>query len=81
VIVELIVLDWMLPLTVKAVRLPKLVILLSVPGSRIPLNVPPMIVPGTVKLPISPLTALNDAEVVLPTTVRFVSDPTVVING
>jgi hypothetical protein len=45
VIVELIVLDWILPLTVNAVRLPKLVILLSVPGSRIPLNVPPMIVP------------------------------------
>jgi hypothetical protein len=38
-------------------------------------------VPGTVKLPIRPFTALNDADVVLPTTVRFVNDPTVVING
>jgi hypothetical protein len=38
-------------------------------------------VPGTVKLPISPLTALIDADVVLPTTVRLVNDPTVVING
>ncbi len=37
--------------------------------------------PGTVKLPINPFTALKDAEVVLPTTVRLVSEPTVVING
>ena len=38
-------------------------------------------VPGTVRLPIKPFTALNDADVVLPATVRLVSDPTVVING
>ena len=37
--------------------------------------------PGTVKLPIRPFTTLNDAEVVLPTTVRLVNDPTVVMNG
>jgi hypothetical protein len=38
-------------------------------------------VPGTVKLPIKPFTTLSDSDVVLPTTVRLVNDPTVVING
>jgi hypothetical protein len=58
-----------------------LVILFNVPADKMPLNVPPMIVPGTVKLLIVPFNALNAAAVTLPDTVRLVSVPTVVIKG
>ncbi len=81
----------MLPLTVKAVRLPKLVILFNVLGASVPLKVPPLISPGTVKLLNVPLNAFTvDAAIVTadrlaasidPDTVRLVSVPSVVMFG
>ena len=69
------------PDTVIACKLPKAVMLLSVPCDKVPLNTPPVIVPGTVKLPIKPFTTLIDAAVTLSVTVRFVSVPIVVMLG
>ena len=82
----------MLPLTVKALKLPKLVIPFNVFGARLPLNTPPLIVPATVKLSIDPLAALITPAVTVPAAVRLlvlielasvklVSVPTVVIFG
>ncbi len=81
----------MLPLTVSAVKLPKLVMLASEPADNVPLNVPPVITPGTVKLLKVPLNAFTvDAATVTadrlaasidPDTVRLVSVPTVVMFG
>ena len=61
----------MLPVTVNAVRLPRLVMPDNVPGASVPLNVPPVIVPPTVKLPSVPLVALIDAAVTAPVEVRL----------
>ena len=69
-VVELILLLVILPNTVSAVKLPKLVMLASVPAVSVPLNDPPTIVPGTVRLPIVALITLNAAEVILPVAVR-----------
>ena len=55
-----------LPITVKALKLPRLVILFSVPGASMPLKVPPTILPVTARLPV---------------TVAPVSPPSVLILG
>jgi hypothetical protein len=86
VIVALIVAAWILLVTVRLPKVPTVVMNGWFADVIVALIVAASIlavvnVPGTVKLPISPFTTLNDADVVLPTTVRFVSDPTVVING
>ena len=73
VLIELVV---MFPLTVNAVKLPKLVILANAPAPSVPLNVPPVIVPGTLKLPKVPPTLLILFAVTLPDTVRSVKVPT-----
>jgi hypothetical protein len=61
----------MLPFTVNAVSPPKLVILFCAVCDKIPLKVPPSMVPGTVKLLIVPLNALNVAALTMPDAVRF----------
>jgi hypothetical protein len=61
----------MLPVTVKPLKLPRLVMLFSVPALSMPLKVPPTIVPGTVKLPTNPVIVLNAADVTLPVTVML----------
>ncbi len=71
----------MFPLTVIALKLPRLVILFNVPADNVPLKVPPTIVPGTVKFPTNALTALNVFDVILPVTVTLVNPPNVVIFG
>ncbi len=70
-----------LPVTVNALKLPRLVILFNVPLDRVPLNVPPVIVPGTVKLPIVAVVELRLPEFSEPLTVRLVSVPMPVILG
>ncbi len=50
VITLLIVAELILPVTVKLFRLPKLVILFKADAPKIPLNVPPSIIPDTDKL-------------------------------
>ena len=50
VITLLIVAELILPVTVKLLKFPRLVMLFNVPGDRVPLNVPPWIVPLTLKL-------------------------------
>ena len=70
-----------LPLTVKALKLPKLVMVFCAVWLKVPLNVPPVIVPGTYRLLIVPDKELKLDEVTLPDTVKFVSVPSVVILG
>ena len=82
----------MLPLTVKAVRLPRLVMLFKVLGASVPLKVPPLITPGTVKLLKVPVKAAICEEAIVPdadilaasiefATVRLVNVPSVVMFG
>ena len=59
-----------LPVTVKALKLPRLVMLLIVPSDRVPLKVPPVMVPGTVRLPIVAVVELRLPEFTDPVTVR-----------
>ena len=80
-VVVLIEPDVILPLTVKAVKLPRLVILFKVPVDRVPLKVPPVIVPGTVKLPMVAVLALMVPASTVPLTVKLPSVPTLVILG
>ena len=75
-VVVLIEFDVMLPLTVNAVKLPKLVILAKVPAASVPLNWPPVMIPGTLKLPKVPPTLLILFAVTLLDTVRLVNVPT-----
>ena len=75
-VVTLIVFAVTLPLTVNAVRLPKLVILARVPAASVPLNWPPVMIPGTLKLPKVPPTLLILFAVTLFDTVKFVKVPT-----
>ena len=75
-VVVLIEFDVMLPLTVNAVKLPKLVILANVPAASVPLNWPPVMIPGTLKLPKVPPTLLILFAVTLFDTVRLVNVPT-----
>jgi hypothetical protein len=86
VIVALIVAAWILFVTVRLPSVPTVVMNGWFADVIVALIVAALIVlvvntPGTVKLPIRPFTTLNDSDVVLPTTVRLVNDPTVVING
>ena len=60
-----------LPVTVSDDRLLRLVMLANVPGDNVPLNVPPVIVPGTVRLPIVAFTVLSAADVTLPVEVML----------
>ena len=85
-IVALIVLASILLVTVKLPKVPtvvmngwfaEVIVALIVAASMLDT----VSVPGTVKLPISPLTTLNADEVTLPDTVKFAKVPTVVING
>ena len=80
-IVALIVAASILLVTVKLPSVPTVVMNGWFAEVIVALSVDTFKVPATVKLPINAFTVLNDAEVVLPTTVRLVSDPTVVING
>ena len=68
--------DVILPDTVIAVKFPRLVILANAPAPSVPLNVPPVIVPGTFRSPINAVTLLNVFDVTFPDTVRFVKVPT-----
>ena len=70
-----------LPVTVSELKLPRLVILSKVPVLNVPLNVPPVMVPGTVKLPIVAVVELRLAEFTDPVTVRLVRVPMPVILG
>ena len=70
------VFDVILPDTVSAVKLPRLVILAKVPAANVPLNWPPVIIPGTLKLPKVPPTLLILFAVTLFDTVRLVNVPT-----
>ena len=70
-----------LPFTVSALKLPKLVIVFCAVWLRVPLKVPPVMVPGTYRLLIVPLNELIVEEVTLPDTVKFVSVPKVVMFG
>ncbi len=70
-----------LPATVNALKLPRLVILLIVPSDSVPLNVPPVIVPGTVKLPMVAVVLLRLPEFTEPLTVRLFKEPILVILG
>jgi len=70
-----------LPVTVKAVRLPRLVMLFKVPSDNVPLKVPPVIVPGTVKLPIVAVVALRLPASTVPLTVKLPKVPRLVILG
>lgn len=67
------------PLTVIADKLPRLVILFCAVCDKVPLNVPPLITPGTVKLLILPDSTLSVLEVIFPATVRLTKVPSVVI--
>ena len=75
-LVVLILFEVMFPLTVNAVRLPRLVILANVPAASVPLNCPPVIIPGTVKLPSVAPVELKLFVVTLLDTVRLVNVPT-----
>ncbi len=70
-----------LPVTVKPLKLPRLVILSKVPVLKVPLNVPPVMVPGTVKLPIVAVVLLTLPEFTDPVTVRLLNVPIPVILG
>ncbi len=70
-----------LPVTVRALKLPRLVILSKVPVLKVPLNVPPVMVPGTVKLPMVAVVLLRLPEFTDPVTVRLFKEPTLVILG
>lgn len=72
-------LELMFPFTVNALKLPRLVILFNAPALNVPLNVPPVIVPGTFKLPTSPFTVLIVFDVILPETVIALRFPNEVI--
>src|SRR6187402_784544 len=54
-----------LPVTVNAFSV-RFVMLDNVPAPSVPLNTPPVIVPGTVRLPIKPVTTLIACDVTLP---------------
>jgi len=70
-----------LPVTVNALKLPRLVMLLIVPSDSVPLKVPPVIVPGTVRLPTIAVVLLILPEFTEPVTVRLVRVPMPVILG
>ncbi len=77
----------MFPLTVIALKLPRLVILSNVPCANNPLNVPPTILPVTVmfcnppKFVMFALTALIVLVFTIPDTIRLDKVPIVVIFG
>lgn len=79
--VALIVLASILLVTVKLPSVPTVVINGWFPEVTVVLIVATFNAPDTVRLPINAFTALNDDEVVLPATVKFVKVPTVVMFG
>ena len=74
-VTTLIAFELILPDTVNAFKLPRLVILFNAVVPKIPLKVPPSMVPGTFRSPINPLTVLNVFDVMLPVTVRLTNPP------